>query len=142
MTTIAYRDGMLAADSRVTADGWIPPYRDHKIEKLPDGRLLGFSGNPYFLDEFRRWLVNDETFRMPDLKDEAKALVVSLDGNVTLYQFTGRFEVSAPFVAVGSGFPAALAAMYAGADAKRAVEIAALLDDNTGGEIDVLFLNK
>lgn len=45
-----------------------------------------------------------------------------------------------PFLALGSGSKAALGALYMGADAVRAVEIARLADAYTGGPIQTMRL--
>ena len=135
---------------------WIMPYSQRKIFPLLDGRLFGFAGDVFKRDEFLSWLstpemtpINRQTRAgglcavrapQPDLSDAAEVIVVELNGLVWLYQGQGRFLVDGPFCAIGCGRVAALAAMHAGCDAKRAIEIAALLDPFTGDGVDVLEL--
>lgn len=45
MTTIAYKDGVLASDSRVSNGGFIFPGSYQKIFVLPDGSLFGAVGS-------------------------------------------------------------------------------------------------
>lgn len=135
MTTIAYRDGIMAADSMITRnDEWIMPYSAPKITRLQDGSLCGFAGNFFKQDAFLKWL-GDPTAPRPDLETDCAALVVNLDGSVWMYQYVGGVRLEGPFFAVGSGSVPALAAMHMGADAGRAVAIAARLDNATGGNI-------
>ena len=137
MTTIAYRSGIMASDSRVSLGDNTPPWKWRKMERLPDGRLVGFSGNPYRQNAFVAWLL-DPALARPDLTDECKAMVVKpADKSVWFYQYTGEIEMDGPFFAIGCGAIPALAAMHAGADAAEAVRIASLLDPFTGGEIHV-----
>ncbi len=140
MTTIAYRDGVMAADSMITSnDEWIMPYQCPKIERLADGSVVGFSGNLYLQREFIAWLeLPVERGPQPDLKDTSKAIVVNRQGRVRLHQYAGYAEMTAPFFAIGCGTIPAMAAMHMGASAKRAIEIASLLDNATGGEIQVV----
>lgn len=43
MTTIAYRNGVMAADTRAYSGGKLPIGTKTKIERLEDGTLLGVS---------------------------------------------------------------------------------------------------
>ncbi len=135
MSTICYRDRVIAADSRITAgDEWVMPYTAPKIGRLRGGRLWGFAGNSFLQEQFVRWL-EDQNHPRPDLKDEAKAIVIDLDGTVKVYMYGGEAAMAGPFFAIGSGSVPALAAMHMGAGPERAVEIAAMLDTCTGGKI-------
>lgn len=137
MTTIAYRDGVMAADSQVTADdAWVMPYTAVKIRRATDGSLVGFSGNVFKFDAFMDWLEDNKLPRL-DLGNESKVLVVSPAGQVLIYMFDGQIAMTGPFCAIGCGVIPATAAMHMGASAERAVEIAALIDNCTGGKIQV-----
>ena len=137
MTTIAYRDGVMAADSMITSnDEWIMPYRCPKILRLPNRALVGFSGNLYLQNKFVEWL-SVGGYPQPDLKDTSKAIVAESNGDVRLYQYEGYAIIEAPFFAIGCGTIPAMAAMHMGASAKRAIEIASILDNATGGEIQI-----
>lgn len=62
------------------------------------------------------------------------------DGVVTHFLTGGSVQIDAPFHADGSGCAIAIGAMAAGADAKRAVEIACDYDTQCGGPVHVLTL--
>lgn len=44
MTTIAYRDGILAGDSRITRGEVLLPAGQKKLFRLPDGSIAGTTG--------------------------------------------------------------------------------------------------
>ena len=45
MTTIAYKDGVLAGDQRLTSKGFIWHDKERKVFRLRDGSLFGASGD-------------------------------------------------------------------------------------------------
>jgi ATP-dependent protease HslVU (ClpYQ) peptidase subunit len=134
MTTIAYRWGVLAADSRMMSGGWKHRYSATKLFRLPSGDIAGVVGTYAEAVAFVTWLQNSETGDKPAL-NEATVIRLRKDGSLTIYEQNASFNITTEFGAWGSGSPAANAAMYMGADAAKAVEIAALLDDCTGGEV-------
>ncbi len=143
MTTIAYKDGVIAYDSRVTRGSLI----DHDdFEKLihRNGHrfLMTGSGCDFsaLIDEYLGLKLGDKPL-------EAHGLVVT---NGKLYQI-GRDAESGFWVddvwaerpfAIGSGRDFALAAMDMGATAKEAVELAAKRDVYTGGTIRTLIIDE
>jgi ATP-dependent protease HslVU (ClpYQ) peptidase subunit len=135
VTTIVYRDGVLAADTRVSFSDWIKPERLCKIERLPGGRLFAAAGDHAIWGKLLRWF-RDPHGERPEIPD-CDALVVLPDGTVEYYCGAGFRLIQGPFVAIGSGSPVALGALYAGADAEQAVRIAMRVDPYTGGEVDV-----
>lgn len=144
MTTVVYRDGIMAADTSTVAGDWLLPEKVTKIIKLVDGRLVGFSGNFNMLAGFLEWLCcpAEHLRPRPDFKDEASAIVVSACGKRVLkFQQAGHHQCNGPFVVLGSGLPSALGALHAGVDAREAVRIAALVDPWTGGEIESITLD-
>lgn len=108
-----------------------------KVERLADGRIVGISGNAGHGRAFIRWLV--EAGPKPKL-GQFKALVLDLSGLVTWYNKDLEALRSETPAAIGSGMDHALSAMDAGCSPHRAVELAALRDPNTGGQITVLHL--
>jgi hypothetical protein len=65
-------------------------------------------------------------------------LVVYPTGRVFYWDGSPTFvEMHGPFFAAGSGQDFALGAMAAGADARRAVEIAIQFDTQSGGRVDI-----
>ena len=134
MTTIAYRWGVLAADSRAGSNGWIYPYASEKLHRLPDGTVVGLCGTLAEATKFVQWLKAGESGDEPPLA-ESTIIRLRKDGSLTIYEAGASFDIKTEFGAWGSGGPVANAAMYMGADAAKAVEIASLLDDATGGKI-------
>lgn len=138
MTTIAYRDGVLAADSLVTLGSTKVHGSYQKIRRIGD-YLIGTAGSVADCQAFVVWLKEgDDT--LPPPKGEYGALVVGPQGKVREIE-NGSVLPSprgAKFFALGSGGPFALAAMYAGATAAEAVKIAAKIDTNTGLPVKTL----
>lgn len=139
MTTIAYKDGVIAYDSRVTRGSLI----DHDdYEKLihRNGHQFLFTGcGPDFsslIDEFLGVKAGDRPL-------DASGMVVT-NGGICLI---GRDAESGFWVddvwmdrpfAIGSGRDFALAAMDMGASAEEAVRAAMKRDVYTGGKVRTL----
>lgn len=141
MTTIAYRDDVLAADTQITCggtiDGWVQKaFRKREL-------LYATSGSSGLGDAFLTWVAKGMEGDAPSLKGDKD------DNGAHGYLFPGGDRVvwryddvwathHAPFFAYGSGAEIALGAMLAGATAEEAVRAAAQRDTATGGEITVL----
>jgi ATP-dependent protease HslVU (ClpYQ) peptidase subunit len=138
MTTIAYRDGVLASDSLVTLGNTKVHGRYQKIRRL-GGYLIGTAGSVAACQNFIDWVKagDDED---PPPKGEYSALVIDPKGRVREMENGNVLPVprGARFFAIGSGAPYALAAMYAGATATEAVKIAAKIDTSTGLPVKTL----
>lgn len=138
MTTICYRDGVLASDSLVTLGSTKVHGSYQKIRRI-DGYLVGTAGSVAACQAFVDWLrMGGEDDTPP--KGEYGALIVDTKGKVREIENGSILPVprGAKFFALGSGGPYALAAMYAGASAAEAVKIAAKIDTNTGLPIKTL----
>lgn len=136
MTTIAYRDGVLAADTLHSNNGIRVGYRP-KIAVLPDGGWLATKGCSGYGHALLKWLEGGRQGEQP--KGEGGGFLVHLDG--TLEGFEGEVcEVfsGAPFYAFGSGAEIALGALQMGATAEQAIAAAIALDVYSGGEITVM----
>jgi len=133
MTTIAYRDGVMAADSHVGCNG----VRSGTARKVfeHDGGAIAGSGSFGEVLRFKDWIVAgaDEDAR-PELK-ESNLIWFRRDGSFIEYDPAGSLSFEAPFYAIGSGREIAIGAMAAGATAEEAVRIASDWDSETGGEI-------
>lgn len=145
MTTIAYRDGALAAD-RATKMGAVQAYQTAKINQREDGAMIGGCGIGSVSAAFRRWFMDGEAGDRPSLgvtdDDDAQLIVVRPNGVVEIHDRHGWAEISGPFFALGSGFEVALGAMAMGASAERAVQIAAEFGIGNPNQIDVLRLPR
>jgi ATP-dependent protease HslVU (ClpYQ) peptidase subunit len=133
MTTIAYKDGVMAADSRCTVGSEGGGDRVFRCEKLfhRHGALIGTAGESGSGLIFVDWYGSgdDAPSELIDGGAEFDCIVVDVKGAIWLFDRWCKGErVLEPFWAVGSGAKAALGAMHAGASAKRAVEIACKID--------------
>ncbi len=137
MTTIVYRDGILAADSAInsaeTAVGTIK-----KIVPVGDIGFFAFAGaQGRFNMEISDWLSKwPETGEAPECvkKGEVCGLFAMKSGLLLQIDGGGKpYEMEAPFFAEGSGKFIALGALAMGATAESAVDIAIRYDNSSGG---------
>ena len=154
MTTIAYKDGLLAADSRCTIDTDAGGARVFSCEKLfrkevlRDGKLqeviLATAGDASpgmaFVDWYGSGLPPIDNFVLGDA--DFSVLVLTHDGLFEYDQWCHGIKILDPIYAIGSGTKAALGAMHMGAGPKKAVEIACLIDPYTAGPIVTMRLKK
>ena len=148
MTTIVCRDGVLAADRRVTKNNsTVGQARKIRDVLNPGGEFLGWvacSGWPSDLIAAADWLsewpeVGEAPKRFQD--GEAGGIFLLKSGDVWILGGPAPFQMDADFHATGSGFEfamgaLAMGALAMGASAVKAVEIAALFDQGTGGGVD------
>lgn len=141
MTTIAYRDGVLAADGRsVGANDVILGDNTIKVWTLPNGFLVGGSGTRSVIFRYRDWMASREGAR-PSLrdgdKDNNRSMIIEIMPNGTIYMHEDEYihDLTEPFVAIGSGREAAMAAMHMGAGAEEAIRIACKTNPWSGGVI-------
>lgn len=140
MTTIAYRAGTMAADSRAYAGDRRPMGFKTKIKRLANGGLMASSSVRPGNAELLFAIVNGNGIEAPiDPPIDAQSLVVMPGGDVYYYANGGRFTgpLNGEYFAVGSGEDYALGAMAMGADAIKAVEMAKLHDVFSGGPTQV-----
>lgn len=138
MTTIAYRDGVMAADTLVTSNG----KRDGqkiKIARNAAGDLAGAAGNSAVCQQFLEWFSSGEKHEPPEFDEElGNGLIVRADGTIELYMKHGVSKSTADFYSLGSGYQIALGAMSMGATAEIAVRKAMEFDTESGGNVTVL----
>ena len=144
MTTIVYRDGVLAADDKAWSQGWIMPGTVRKILKTEDGRLLGGLGPLTNCARYIAWLkdvARDEAKR-PIIDNDSCIIEVRGYEIIVIHDSGGIGEIEAlPYKAFGSGRPVALGALYMGASAFDAVLAAIAHDDSTNGGVESISLN-
>jgi 20S proteasome alpha/beta subunit len=145
MTTIAYRDGVLAGDGRETfvSEGESPMVnRDDcvKIFRIPDGRLFGAAKTSEDIERLYRALMQGRKLWPTPKCSDINAIIVDRDENIWSYEGRLWIKVVAPYYAVGSGAHFALPAMDAGATAAEAVAIGCKRDPFSGGLITTLNL--
>ena len=132
MTTIAYRAGIMAADSGSWAGdashGWA-----QKLAKGPDGTLYGVAGNAAQCEGFLQWVNEGCHGPYPqadregtDGKDSSFIVLAVTPGGL-IRMITARGEEryqGAPYYAIGAAAPVAFGALFAGATAEQALEAA------------------
>ena len=137
MTTIAYKDGILAADSQTTMDHIQSSSTFSKIKKFDDG-YAAFTGSckdiSILFDLIKGKEVEGNTkdidvraIVMPNQGKPYEAYVNSLG---KLYKHPIN-----KFSAIGSGWTIAMGAMQSGASAKEAVKADIKLDIYSGGAV-------
>jgi len=136
MTTIAYREGILAAD-RLSVQGSTKS-RCTKLFKI-DGHAIGVAGELACGLLFIEWFSGGMRGDCP-LNDQTTALVLNLStGDCRQWESPGAgILVEDEFAAIGSGAGFAYGAMEMGADARQAVRIASKYDVYTGGSVQVI----
>jgi len=146
MTTIVYRDGVMAADTMGSWSGDVG-YGIPKLAKT-ERFLLGFAGCLAFSHPMHDWIAGKgdlplhEFYKEPPTFDAGDSgvtvLVAPVDGS-TLWYFcddgNGAPLFGKDFDSIGSGARFAIGAMYAGACAESAVRAAIALDESTGGDV-------
>jgi ATP-dependent protease HslVU (ClpYQ) peptidase subunit len=141
VTTIAWRAGVLAADTATSSANAIIRQDFRKIE-AHHGCLAAACGTATYAAAFLRWFLNDEKGEPPvaDSKEGDRGLIVRKNGALEIYETGGWFPSAPTYYAMGSGNEVALGAMCAGADAEKAVRCAIEHNPHTGGDVTVLRL--
>lgn len=138
MTTIAYKDGVMAADTQETTGDVFN--RAPKLVRLSCGGVAGASGESVMCQRALNWLAAPKKGgKAPKLVD-CTVLVAYADGRKGVYQ--DKLWTLLPFhdcMAIGSGSQAALGAMNRyKASAIEAVECAAAVDPSTSLPVEAL----
>jgi ATP-dependent protease HslVU (ClpYQ) peptidase subunit len=139
MTTLAYRDGELACDSRVTAGDMIVSDKRRKVHRLRDGSIVAWSGSVQDAELLLQAMRKTAKVTHPKLQ-EISALHLRTDGSLWEYEGEAWVKQDPGYYATGSGSPYAFAAMDAGASAREAIRIAIKRDANSGGKVQSLKL--
>lgn len=149
MSVVVYHDGKMAADTRAYSGSTHPighKIKIFRLEKGPHaGSLLGICSNaPGQPEELRNW-IEAGAERADELVPQGpsfEALLVKPDGTIFLYNdaYYAAGPIVSKIASIGSGKKYAMGAIYAGADVKRAVEIAIECDPWSGGPVTELSL--
>lgn len=141
VTTIAYRDGIVAADSQLNL-GNIKVKSSPKIVLLSSGEILAAAGWMYniakaqaFFDQ-KNW--RDKLDDAPEFEEGFDAILFSKGKPYYCSRNCIPFPVEHPFFAIGSGTDIALAAMYTGMSAPDAVLLASELDIYTNNKVQIV----
>ena len=131
MTTIAYRNGVMACDSQISG-GFVSTCPD----KVIVGKcLVGFSGD-YAAGYQGALYLAGESQERPDYGDDDTEYIVVDRKRIWIADSRLRLApIGDKFWSIGSGCAAAMAAMYMGASAEDAVKIAIKVDEYSGGKV-------
>jgi ATP-dependent HslUV protease subunit HslV len=139
MTAIAYRDGVLAADSGVW-DGNLLAGTVRKVHRLEDGRLYAASGREVDVQACRNWLNGADPERRPppvDRETGFSALIVGAEVLAIARDMRIYTPPAARFYALGCHYEFLLGAMAAGASAAEAVNLACRYGDGAREPVQV-----
>lgn len=134
MTTLAIKDGVVAADTLILMNDTILQEPVDKVFKLSNGNLIGCAGNYVDLLLFFDYLegVTDEK-SLEGVQERSSLIYVDKEG-ISLYD-SGHLIPVGKVGAYGSGSQFAYSALLMGASPREAVEVACKLDPYSGGEI-------
>ncbi len=142
MTTVAFRDGVMASDSQGNDSG-IGIVKLQKLFKRKIGGkeyLIGVCGYWEAALLWMDWFAKKDsaTFeRLTKLTEDNGFTVLLWDGKKLMYSDTlmRLTECNQEYYAVGSGAAHAITAMDCGKSARQAVQMAMKRDINTGGRV-------
>ncbi|MBO3760368.1 hypothetical protein [Ciceribacter sp. L1K22] len=146
MTTIAYRDGVMASDTGVWISGAAMPWAE-KLIRGGSGTLYGCAGNGAHVAAVLQWVRESDGFGLSSLprgtptgndgeSSSVVILIVPPDGPLRLATAYGdEIYPDVPYFAIGAGAATALGALHAGATARGAIEAALMHSDGTHGEV-------
>lgn len=143
MTTIAYRDGIMAADSMNSDEGYLGKLDCQKLW-IVDKSLIGVSKGSYAGLVFIEWYKGNLPDDCMDCKlteeDDFEAIVVEPSRKILTYN---RYLIpeehgKKKFFAIGCGSKCAMVAMECGATAQKAVQVTCKYDLYTGGRVHTI----
>lgn len=148
MTTIAYRAGVIAADSRMTVEDESAGTHYRNCQKLyrkiayKSEVIIATAGEGGAGDLFVNWYGSKKEPPAILATAEFRCLVLDNNGLWEFDKYCHPEKITEEFWAIGSGAKAALGAMHAGADAPEAVLIAIKVCNYSGGPVHSMSLKK
>jgi len=145
MTVIAYTKGVMCADKRTSI------YSTHitttKIERMPNGALVGCSGVSPLARVMRAWYRAGAVAKdFPDMLlsgNDTDMLVVERDGRILHWSTNAEpLVIEDTYASIGSCMTAAHALMFIGMSAYDTVEILCKVSGDCGNGIDFLTLRE
>ncbi|WP_426355658.1 hypothetical protein ACN9MD_09695 [Stenotrophomonas maltophilia] len=140
MTTVAVKDGVMAADTQLTGDSI---HRVPKIFELPDGGLIGGCGESWSRTyAVIKWFLSGQEGDAPEFEDGC-ILILQPDGQILMaYDRLPAFPIMGGAAAIGSGGPIAMNYMSSGASAEKAVRATCMTEPYSSEPIQVYKLPK
>jgi 20S proteasome alpha/beta subunit len=140
MTTIAYKNGVLATDTKAS-DGDLAALCTSKVYETAD-EVYAIAGTLSRGLKFVDWLLGGEEGEAPKMKGVTVVCMSKKDRTVTIYEETDYpMVVEDTMYAWGSGSHLAIGAMAHGATPKEAVAIANKWDNGSGLGVQVFRSN-
>ena len=153
MTTVAYRDGVIVADSMITV-GNEKRYINNKVFSTKFF-VVGVSGEIAYIPAIKKWLEENEAdftdinqmlkaYDSSPIKDKDIGLLL-VDRNRKIYMSRNGehfIPIKGPFETLGSGGDYARGAMAAGMTAEDAVKVARKYDPYTGGRLHKAYTSQ
>lgn len=136
MTIIAYKDGVLAADTQLEANR-VRSLGAKKIIKTKDGWLAGGNGQYSCINAFLTWADGErDTDELTGFDwENFQGVMISPEGKIYCYDDEFPYEHHGVFYASGIGSEIATGAFAMGATAKEAVKAAIDYHTGCGGKI-------
>lgn len=137
MTTIAYRDRFLVADTQMT-NGNIRQTAPPKIKVLPNGMVLASAGDLTDIANAQQRLGKDDWESAKYKKIKNFEAIGIWKGQVFMFEgSTAPLPLVDKYCAIGSGWELAIAHMAKGYSAIDAVLFASTLDINTNDQLQI-----
>ena len=139
MTVIAYRDGVMAADTMITDNGRVVG-SIQKIARSPCGAIGAASGRGGAGQRFAAWMQAGMPGEFdPKCTEDGffGALIMDAAGMRAMDRTGTILPFTAPFAAEGRGREVAIGAMEMGATTEQAVAAAIKWEEGCGGEIQI-----
>lgn len=144
MSVVVYRDGVMAADSRINI-GEVHHVGMDKIARGLDNELIGVVGTISSCQKFIDWYLmsdtDEEYVEPPDVEDMDALVVIDHDKVYGYFDNCVPIRLHGEYFAVGSGAEVALGALAVGATARQAVEAAVKHVSNCGEPVVTKYLD-
>lgn len=141
MTVIAYKDGILASDSQLSGEGeTIINGSTKKLWRNSDGWLIGLAGEYHKIVAVKKWFKKGMKKAFPEDTKTVTGILVSPKGKVYWLEHGVRVRTKEPYHAEGAGAREAMAAMFMGASAELAVQVACLYNAGCSGDVQTMKL--
>ena len=154
MSTVVYKDGVMAADTRLTLGD---EYQEGILKiGQTEHFLFGWAGRVGGMIPYYDWIKECEQRSLvpeswydyaeanPVKEDWGTAMIADKDGKVWAISDSGLSVVRIPrgWDAIGSGAEYAIGALLSGKDAGEAVAVAMQVDTGTGGKVNTFTMGK
>ena len=134
MTTIAYKDGILAADTRIT---WGNIYGLSRKIHIIDHQVFGIAGSTEMEEKILAFY-RGELKKQPSLLKKFEIIKLDLETKKASWAQNNLYysPIEMEFYSIGSGWQCAMTAMHMGLKASDAVKAASELDVYTNSIVD------